>query len=175
MKIVTLLRHAKSSWSDSELSDHDRPLNKRGLHDAPIMRERLYQHGSQPDRILCSSAQRTRETLGFFLPPESNETETNSVSTPSDSPDSAVAICENLYLASAGTLLDSIQQTHSSVEHLMIIAHNPGIEMVCKLLHADAPQRMPTAAICQFGIHNDSFEIQPDTAVDLLYHDYPKK
>lgn len=175
MKIVTLLRHAKSSWSDSELSDHDRPLNKRGLHDAPVMRERLYQQSNQPDRILCSSAKRTRETLGFFLPPEFSAAELNIVSAPADCPDSTVAVCENLYLASAGTLLDSIQQTHSSVKHLMIIAHNPGIEMLCKLLHADAPKRMPTAAICQFCIHNDSFEIQPDTVVDLLYHDYPKK
>src|SRR5438105_2563513 len=54
MKILTLIRHAKSNWDDTALTDKERPLNKRGLHDAPAMGKRLAKHGVRPDLILSS-------------------------------------------------------------------------------------------------------------------------
>lgn len=79
-----------------------------------------------------------------------------------------------LYLASAGTILEFMQQTSSDVHHLMIIAHNPGLETLGRQLHPDSPNRLATCALVNFEIHSDSFTIEPDTKVDLVLHDYPK-
>ena len=62
MKLLSILRHAKSSWSDSSLPDHDRPLNKRGFRDAPRMGELIREKGLVPNAILSSTALRARET-----------------------------------------------------------------------------------------------------------------
>ena len=61
MKTLLILRHAKSSWNYPELSDYDRPLNRRGKRDAPRMGKHLREHGLIPDRILTSSAKRARK------------------------------------------------------------------------------------------------------------------
>ena len=60
---LIVMRHAKSSWKDTHLEDHDRPLNKRGLRDAPRISEELYSRGWIPDLILVSSSRRTMQTL----------------------------------------------------------------------------------------------------------------
>ena len=63
MLILSLLRHAKSSWKDPTIADHDRPLNTRGTAEAPVMGKAMAEHGIDPDLVLCSSARRTRDTL----------------------------------------------------------------------------------------------------------------
>ncbi|MCJ7765816.1 MAG: histidine phosphatase family protein, partial [Thiovulaceae bacterium] len=63
MKTLLILRHAKSSWKEEHLSDHDRPLNKRGRHDAPKMGQLIRKKGLAPQLIICSSAKRARETV----------------------------------------------------------------------------------------------------------------
>lgn len=161
MKNLCLLRHAKSSWGDANQTDFDRPLNERGLRDAPVMAQRLADQQSLPDFILCSSANRTRQTAEFFL---------NASSLPS----AAIEFHDDLYLASAGTMLDYIQKTSSDVQHLMIIAHNPGLESLGRQLHPNAPTHLATCAVLQFAIHNEHFAIEPTTEVELLMHDYPK-
>jgi len=60
MKTLYLVRHAKSDWGDPLLDDHDRPLNERGLRDAPAMGHRLAERGVRPDRIVTSTAVRAR-------------------------------------------------------------------------------------------------------------------
>src|SRR5215831_10535546 len=62
MRRVILLRHAKSSWDDPSLTDHDRPLARRGRKDAPRMGKFLRKAGFVPDAVLCSSARRARDT-----------------------------------------------------------------------------------------------------------------
>jgi len=62
MKTLLILRHAKSSWSHPGLSDHDRPLNKRGKRDAPRMGQLLREEGLLPDLIISSSAKRAKTT-----------------------------------------------------------------------------------------------------------------
>ncbi len=62
MKTLTLVRHAKSSWSDTRLSDGDRPLNKRGQRDAPVMGKRMVEHEIRPSLIISSPAKRAWST-----------------------------------------------------------------------------------------------------------------
>jgi len=66
-RLLTLVRHAKSSWNTPGQQDHERPLNERGMRDAPIMAKRLLDKGCIPDLILCSSAVRTQQTAQYFL------------------------------------------------------------------------------------------------------------
>jgi len=161
MKKLTLLRHAKSSWADSGQQDFDRPLNERGLRDAPMMARRLLDRQCSPDFILCSAANRTRQTAKFML-------DTHAL------PEQAVSYHDDLYLSSPGTLLNHIQQTNDSVQHLMVIAHNPGLETLGRQLHPGAPAQLATCAVLHFELHSDSFVIQPDTQIELVLHDFPK-
>ena len=68
MLTFCLLRHAKSSWKEPALPDHDRPLNTRGKAEAPVMGKEIAKHGLDPDLVLCSTARRTRDTLKLVLP-----------------------------------------------------------------------------------------------------------
>ena len=58
MLILSLLRHAKSSWKDPTIADHDRPLNTRGTAEAPVMGKAMAERGLDPDLVLCSTARR---------------------------------------------------------------------------------------------------------------------
>src|SRR5437868_8884110 len=63
-----LMRHAKSSWDDPGVDDHDRPLAPRGKQAMKLMARRLRKEGVHPDLVLCSSAKRARQTLERILP-----------------------------------------------------------------------------------------------------------
>jgi len=65
MLTLSLLRHAKSSWSNPSLPDEKRPLATRGVSDAPLMGRAMAERGIDPDVVLCSSARRTRDTLAL--------------------------------------------------------------------------------------------------------------
>ncbi|NLD17370.1 MAG: histidine phosphatase family protein [Tissierellia bacterium] len=112
MKTLYLLRHAKSSWGDSELSDFDRPLNNRGLKEAREIAEHMAENEYIPELILCSTAKRTRKTLEEILKALKFEGEANYL--------------ESLYLASSNTIGEAIKSVN--VESLLVIGHNPGIE-----------------------------------------------
>jgi len=106
---LLLLRHAKSSWADPGVRDHDRPLNDRGRAAAPLVGGYLRAHDLVPDRVLCSSARRTCETLARL-----------------DLPDSVdVEVDHDLYLADAETVLDLVRATDDAVRTLMVVGHNP--------------------------------------------------
>lgn len=173
---LTLLRHAKSSWKNQHQSDHERPLNNRGNRDAPDMAARLVQRDSIPSLILCSSAQRTRDTAAHLLEVFGEP-----------SPD--IHYVDALYLASPGTMLELLEQVADNIDHVMVIAHNPGIEDLSAELQGGLPDIMPTAAIRQFSCHSinglrqqlrasgkQDHEASKDNAqaIELVYTDYPK-
>lgn len=172
MQTVTLLRHAKSSWADANQSDYDRPLNKRGNNDAPEMARRLVERDAIPGIILSSSAQRTRETTAHLL-------EVFGTQAP------VVQYHEALYLASPGTMLE-LMETVADKEHIMLIAHNPGMEDLSAHLQGIVDDTMPTAAIRQFSCtsiaalckqlrtSDKDYDPQSDHGARLAYSDYPK-
>ena len=142
MKSLIFLRHAKSSWSSPELSDHDRPLNGRGRAAAATMGRYVAEHDLLPDLILCSTARRARETL------ERAATQWTHIP--------AAHIERALYDFSGGRgYLDLIRQTDDRIGSLMVIGHNPTIEiLVSDLIGEAAPglaeklaYKYPTAAL----------------------------
>ena len=126
------MRHAKSSWDDAKMSDFERPLNERGLKTAPLMGEIINKKYFQPDLILSSPAERAKQTAQIVK--ESAQLK------------SEIIFNEKIYEASVGRLLEVIGEQSESVESILLVGHNPGLEDLVKFttgkLHA-----MPTAAL----------------------------
>jgi phosphohistidine phosphatase len=115
MKTVYLLRHAKSSWDHPDLPDHDRPLAPRGQKAAPHMAEYLRAEGLTPQRVLCSTATRARETWDAVGP-----------GLASAAPD--IAYRRDVYDADDGDLLAILRGLPDAVDSVMVVGHNPTLE-----------------------------------------------
>jgi phosphohistidine phosphatase len=141
MLTLSLLRHAKSSWDVRGQPDAERPLNPRGRAAAPLMGRHMAALGLVPDRILCSTAMRARETAALVL------VEVTGAPAPS--------FHDALYLASPARLLAEIARSSADVGHLMIIGHNPGLHELALELVAEGAKddlkrlaaKLPTAGL----------------------------
>jgi len=165
MLTLTLFRHAKSSWKSEANSDHDRPLNKRGMRDAPYMGQRLLERECLPDRCLVSTSRRTRETVAALI--DSGVLATNQVE-----------FIDRLYLASADTILDVVQndflEQASAPKHVMVIAHNPGLEILGDKLSTQQIGAMPTAAVASFSLEATDFSVVHSANAALEFYIFPK-
>ena len=132
MKTLLILRHAKSSWENTNLSDFERPLNKRGLEAAPVMGEVLKKNQFQPEIILSSPAMRARQTAEIIR-------KTACIK-------GKVEFEERIYEASPARLLEVISEQNDEVKSIMLVGHNPGLEALVKTLTGQM-QPMPTAAL----------------------------
>lgn len=139
MKELYLLRHAKSDWDDDSISDHERPLNKRGFRDAPAMGNLMKREGMVPDLVVSSTALRAK-TTAELVTKEINRK-------PAD-----IILMGSLYLASAAEILAQIRQTDESTERLLLVAHNPGITNLVNRLAGNPVNsiEMPTCGLAQF-------------------------
>ena len=108
---LLLARHAKSSWKDHGLADHDRPLNGRGRRAAPLVAAALGERGFAPDAVYSSTSRRTRETWELMEPRFGGHAQVEFIS--------------ELYLASPRTVLDVIANAPRTVDTLMVLGHNP--------------------------------------------------
>jgi phosphohistidine phosphatase len=126
MPTLYLLRHAKSDWSDLTLPDERRGLSQRGRRDARLLAALLRRDHIEPDLILCSTAQRTRETLELLL---------------AELGHSEVHLEPELYGASGATLLDRLQRLPEQVSSAMLIGHNPGLQELAVWLTAPGKRR----------------------------------
>jgi phosphohistidine phosphatase len=142
VKLLSILRHAKSSWRDSSLEDHDRPLNKRGARDAPRMGGLIREQGLLPDTILSSTARRARDTA-------------LAVAEAAGFPEE-VRLTRSLYGASPDTCLEVLRELPDSSGHIMIVGHNPTLEELVALLVGEA-HAMPTAALAVVELPIDSW------------------
>lgn len=143
---LVLVRHAKSDWGDPSLDDHDRPLNARGLRDAPAMAKRLHESGVRPDAIIASTALRAATTADFF---------SGAFGLPVD-------LQERLYGAPAGLLLRAAAETRTRA--VVVVAHDPGMSVLAGRLSRDGIAHMPTCAVATFEWETDSWDIA--TTVD---------
>lgn len=158
MMRLLLLRHAKSSWDVPGAVDFDRPLATRGRRAATMIGEHLAIHRMLPDRILCSSARRTRETLMGVLPVTDTDLD--------------IRITRDLYDVTADAYIDCIGALGGSARTLLLIGHNPTVQD-CALeligsgnpaLRTEIGEKFPTAglAVIDFEHHRWS-ELKPRT------------
>ena len=162
MKTLTLLRHAKSSWKDASLQDRERPLNRRGQRDAPIMAERIKQAGIRPSLILSSPAVRAWTTgksiaheIGY--PMEFLQRE------------------DRLYHASTRNLLVVIAEQDEGFNNLMIVGHNPGLTDFANYLIPGLTHNIPTCGFVSIEIDCDDWNLDREAEIKLLMYDYPKQ
>ena len=139
MKNLLLMRHAKSSWKDTSLIDHQRPLNKRGKKDAPRMGKHLQEQGIILDAILCSTAKRARATVKRLLKEYTFEGE--------------VFYVDDLYRAGYETYITVLNQLPEDTDTVMIVGHNPEMDTFLEIV-CDEYEHMTTAtvAVVQFPI-----------------------
>jgi phosphohistidine phosphatase len=133
MKTLLVLRHAKSSWHDATLDDHERPLNDRGRRDAPRMGDLLVDEQLVPDLILSSDAARARLTA-------------EGVATTAGMSE-RVRLDRRLYLAGpagACAVLREVADEHA--QSVVIVGHNPGLEELIAALSGES-EDLPTAAL----------------------------
>ena len=135
MKQLILVRHAKSSWDDERLDDHDRPLAPRGHRDAPRMGKRLARRKLAPDLLLTSTARRARETADY-------------IAAALDIPRSRMASESGIYLASPGELLRVLAGLDDRADSVLLVGHNPGLtELANLLLPSLRLDNLPTAGV----------------------------
>lgn len=143
MPTLYVLRHAKSSWDDDSLPDHDRPLASRGIRNAETMALTIRWADPLPELVICSGALRTRQTLELVAPVLG---------------EAEVLIEEALYGASADELLGRVRDVPDQVDAVMLIGHNPGMqELVVRLSQPgderdQAAEKFPTCALASIRL-----------------------
>ncbi|MXX03275.1 MAG: histidine phosphatase family protein [Gemmatimonadetes bacterium] len=162
MKELILVRHAKSSWRDPTLSDHERPLNKRGKRDAPEMGERLAKSGCDPDLMVSSSAVRALDTA-------------RNIAGKLGYPRESIAVEERLFHAGVAELLHVIRGVDDSVDILMLFGHNPGLTDFANHIGPREIFNMPTCAVLHLRFHADTWSMVGDVTGDEVRYDYPKR
>ncbi len=159
MKHIIFMRHAKSDWSDVNLTDHQRTLNSRGNRDAPKMAEQIKAYGILPDLMLVSDATRTRETWQHLIPI------LGSVQTKFDA---------DLYLAPPRTIIEKLKEVDHLIDTVLLLAHNPGITDVFYELAGIRIDNVPTAGVGCISLQTDQFRNIESCEKELVYFSYPK-
>jgi len=161
-KRLLICRHAKSSWLDTTLSDFERPLNKRGERDAPMMGRRLAERGIRPDLIMTSPAARALATAAHYaahLGHPLDRVQRNPIQ----------------YTATVSVLITLLQAMDSSVNTVLLVGHNPESTALANALGGLTIDNIPTGGIValEFALRTWS-ELKAGTGA-LLFFDYPKK
>lgn len=136
MRTLFLIRHAKSSWDNPGLRDFNRPLNDRGLHDAPEMAQMLAKKGIRPDLLVSSPAKRALSTALFFAKALGVEEE-------------AVVQEQSLYEAAPADVLRIINRLPDDARTVMLFGHNPTLTDVANRFAEDFIDNIPTCGIVQ--------------------------
>lgn len=137
MKTLLILRHAKSSWDNALLTDHERPLNLRGKEDAPRVGRLMREEDLVPDLILSSSAKRALSTAERAAEACDYEGE--------------IVVRRALYHGAPEDYLEALNELGGAHGTILVVGHNPGMEELLALL-TDEDEVMPTAALAQVAL-----------------------
>lgn len=160
MKTLLLMRHAKSSWSEPALDDHERPLNRRGERDAPAMARVIADGGWVPDLVVSSSARRARQTALVIA--ESSGWSAD------------VWLTRRLYLAEPREYLAVLGQLPDAASRVLVVGHNPGLEQLASGL-SGVEWVLPTAALVVFSLDVERWEdVGPDTRAQIVGNHSPR-
>ncbi len=162
MKKLYLLRHAKSSWDDSSIPDHERELNDRGRKEAKKMGEYFLEKNIIPDLIICSTSKRTRETYKLIIEKIDKNIQT--------------IFEDNIYEASVSDIFDAISKVSKEVDSLLIIGHNPGMGyMVEKLTNIPGIiDKFGTCSLAELEVDIQKWSDIRKTTVKLINFISPK-
>jgi phosphohistidine phosphatase len=159
LKTVFFVRHAKSSWEDPSLDDIERPLNKRGLRDAPNMAKMLHSRGHVPDRLLSSPANRALTTAVFFAEAF-------------DIPRSEIDVRPEIYEAMPQDLIDLIRSLPEAWSSVYLFGHNPTFTDLVNRFSGNGIDNVPTCGVVQVEADVDRWShFNPGKAsIKAFYH-----
>lgn len=152
MKRLHILRHAKSSWGDPDLTDHERPLAPRGEKAAVKIAEHVRAAEIAPGLVLSSTALRARQTLAALLPVLPAEAE--------------IRIQDWLYGAGVGDVLARLREVDEGVGSVLVVGHNPTLHELALALtrREDALERFPTGALASIAFAAPWVDLAEGTA-----------
>lgn len=162
MKYIYLVRHAKSSWEDYSLSDIERPLNKRGLRDAPFMGKLLNQQHISPDRIITSPAKRALSTAEIFMKEM-------------DIPAEDIIIDNRIYGASPIEMINFITGIPDDFSNIMIFGHNPTFTTLANFLADAKIDNLPTCSVTGIEFSVNTWNETGKSKGKVIFFEYPKK
>ncbi len=162
VKDVCFVRHAKSSWDQPGLKDFDRPLDSRGLHDAPMMARKMKELGLMPDYIITSGANRAKSTAEYFK----HEFDLSK---------DQFEINNDLYEASAETVYEVLRSAPDTANFVFLFGHNPTFTWVANSIAGVHIDEVPTCGILHAQAMISSWnKFKPEYAGFIGFH-YPKQ
>ncbi|HCS20682.1 MAG TPA: hypothetical protein DIW47_09015 [Bacteroidetes bacterium] len=161
MKSIYLLRHAKSSWKDAELSDIDRPLNKRGKSDAPMMGRYFSKKHIHPQLIISSPAKRAFKTAAL-------------VATELGYEEKNIHIDMELYGANVNELLSIIQKQEASLDRVMLVGHNPAFTLAVFFFTGESIANLPTCGLVRIDFDTKRWKLVKEGKGKLRLFEYPR-
>lgn len=162
MKKLFLVRHAKSSWDYPELTDFERPLNKRGKKDAPLMGEVFIKLNINPDQIISSPAVRAITTA-------------RTISELINYPVELINTIEAIYEVGTRELFELIKSTDDKIKSLMIFGHNPSLTLLNNYISDKYIDNIPTCGMTAIEFDIESWEELKPESGKLKLFEFPKK
>lgn len=159
MRTLYLVRHAKSSWADPGIHDHDRPLNERGAHDAPLMARRFVDRHEALDLLVSSTAVRALATARAFA-------EAMRMPAPLLEP--------RIYEAHHRTIQGIVEGLPDDAGHIMLFGHNPGFSLLCEQLTGAGLGELPTCAVVRIDLPVESWREVSAGIGTVIWCDFPK-
>ena len=161
MKLLVLIRHAKSSWDDPQVDDHDRPLNEHGLRNAPEMGKRIRECGVSLDALISSTAMRARTTAEIIA---------GSINWPIK----RISFDSNLYHASATELQNYVGSLSNDFSGVALFGHNPGMTSLTANLWGLPIDNIPTCGMVRLEFLENSWDEVSSAIPVRAQIDFPK-
>ena len=156
---LLLVRHAKSSWSNTSLADFDRPLNKRGVSNAPLMGQRIREYGLHLDAIITSTAKRAQETSKLIAKEMAYEIED-------------IDLESDLYHASREVFINILSKQQN--RNIAMVGHNPGIQDFSYWLSSEPTVNFPTCGVIHISFSLDNWTEISKNSGKAMRFEYPK-
>ena len=160
MKRLIIIRHSKSSWKDLSLTDFNRPLNRRGKSDGPLMANYLMSKIDKIDYLHSSSSVRTFETSKYFIKKIQF---------------GKVEYDDSLFHSSATSILNMISNYLEDYQSVMIIAHNPGLTNLINNITNISLDNLPTTGLAEIEFNINSWSNISYENSNLLNLKFPKQ
>ena len=161
MKRLILMRHAKAGWDNPDLADFDRPLTRRGEHDAPVMGERLRDRGIRPDLVVSSGAERALRTAIL-------------VSRLLHYPERGISRGQGVYDASTQELLDLVRGLSDDYEQVLLLGHNPAFSELGDYFTGGEVEHLRPAGVLCLDFDVQSWEEVDGGNAELVFQDNPR-